>query len=96
VITSWKASVRERRRARASKLEELTGENGAELVLDLRGLTFMDSTGLRVLVQTDANARRDGQSLQIVRGPAAIDRLLELSGLDEVLPLVDAPPAPPS
>ena len=61
-------------------------------MIDLRGLSFMDSTGLRTLVQADALARRDGISLMVIRGPQPIARLFEVSGLGDVLPLVDEPP----
>jgi len=70
-----------------------TSEPGASLVLDLRELTFMDSTGLRTLAQTNARAEPGGFSLAIVRGPRQIERVLEISGLGALLPLVDAPPA---
>ena len=69
-----------------------TTERGAALVLDLRELTFMDSTGLRTLAQTNARAEQDGFSLSIVRGPRQIERVLDISGLGSLLPLVDAPP----
>ncbi len=69
-----------------------TSEPGARLVLDLRELTFMDSTGLRTLAQTNARAANDGFTLAIVRGPRQIDRVLEISGLGALLPLVDTPP----
>ena len=71
---------------------DATTEHGAALVLDLRELTFMDSTGLRTLAQTNARAEQDGFSLAIVRGPRQIERVLEISGLGSLLPLVDAPP----
>jgi anti-anti-sigma factor len=73
-------------------ITEATSERGASLVLDLRELTFMDSTGLRTLAQTNARAESDGFSLSIVRGPRQIERVLEISGLGALLPLVDAPP----
>jgi anti-anti-sigma factor len=74
-------------------IAEVTGDSARlDLVVDLRGLTFMDSTGLRTLVQTNAQAAQDGFTLSIVRGPSQIDRLFAVSGLDDVLPLVDAPP----
>ncbi|HEY0345030.1 MAG TPA: STAS domain-containing protein [Solirubrobacteraceae bacterium] len=73
-------------------IAEATAEPGAELVLDLRELTFMDSTGLRALAQTNARADEAGFALSIVRGPRQIERVLEISGLAELLPLVDAPP----
>jgi anti-anti-sigma factor len=73
-------------------IAEATAKPGAELVLDLRELTFMDSTGLRTLAQTNARAEEDGFTLSIVRGPRQIERVLEISGLGALLPLVDAPP----
>lgn len=74
-------------------IADATTEPGAELVLDLRELTFMDSTGLRALAQTNARADEHGFTLSIVRGPRQIERVLEISGLADLLPLVDAPPA---
>ena len=62
-------------------------------MLDLRELTFMDSTGLRALAQTNARADEAGFALSIIRGPRQIERVLEISGLADLLPLVDAPPA---
>lgn len=52
----------------------------------------MDSTGLRALAQTNARAEQDRFHLSIVRGPRQIERVLEISGLADLLPLVDAPP----
>jgi anti-anti-sigma factor len=73
-------------------ISDATAEPGAALVLDLRELTFMDSTGLRTLAQTNARADDDGFTLSIVRGSRQIERVLEISGLGALLPLVDAPP----
>lgn len=73
-------------------IADATCEPGAALVLDLRELTFMDSTGLRTLAQTNARAEDNGFTLSIVRGPRQIERVLEISGLGPLLPLVDAPP----
>ena len=59
------------------------------VTIDLRGLTFMDSTGLRLLVAADRRAREAGRTLRIVRGQEPIQRVLELTGLGDKLPLVD-------
>ena len=61
------------------------------IVIDLRGITFMDSTGLRLLVSADARARDGEHRLAIVRGPDTVHRVLELTGLDARLALVDDP-----
>ena len=73
-------------------IADATGAPGAALVLDLRELTFMDSTGLRTLAQINARAEDEGFTLSIVRGSSQIERVLEISGLGALLPLVDAPP----
>jgi anti-anti-sigma factor len=73
------------------EIAKATAEPGTQLVLDLRELTFMDSTGLRTLAQTNARAEEDGFTLSIWRGSRQIERVLEISGLGALLPLVDAP-----
>jgi anti-sigma B factor antagonist len=65
-------------------------ENVRRLVIDLRGVTFLDSTGLRLLVQTDARAREGGFELALVRGRPDVQRVFQLAGLGDVLPFTDA------
>lgn len=59
------------------------------LVIDLRLLSFMDSSGLRLLVAETDRATRGGYELRLVRGGAEVGRLLRLTRLDEKLPFVD-------
>jgi anti-anti-sigma factor len=73
-------------------LSGATADGVPQIVLDLRELTFMDSTGLRALAQANARATELGVSLSLIRGPRQIERVLEISGLGALLPLVDAPP----
>lgn len=73
-------------------LADATDRGVTEIVLDLRELTFMDSTGLRALAQASTRADAAGVDLAIVRGSRQIERVLEISGLRALLPLVDAPP----
>lgn len=64
--------------------------NGTEtLVFDLRNLQFLDSSGLRFILM----AAESDQSRQvvIVRGPAQVDRVFDLTGAAERLRLVDDP-----
>jgi anti-sigma B factor antagonist len=63
----------------------------AVIVLDLRGLEFMDSTGLRVIVSADGRAREDNRSLRLVRGPEAVQRIFRVTRLDERLEIGDDP-----
>jgi anti-anti-sigma factor len=59
------------------------------IVIDLRGLTFMDSTGLGALISANAVARRCGSRLVLIRGRDQVERLFELTGLTETLAVVD-------
>jgi anti-sigma B factor antagonist len=74
---------------------ELQGLPGAArtLVLDMRGLTFIDSSGLRSVVMADRRFRADGNRFVVVRGPARVNRVLDLTGVSERLELVDRFPA---
>ena len=66
--------------------------SGAALVIvDLRGLEFMDSTGLSVLVRAHQRATESGQRFAVVRGPQQVQRLLSLTGVADRLTLVDSP-----
>ena len=61
------------------------------VVLDLRGLTFMDASGLHELIRQNDYARQNRHNLAVVRGRKAIERLLELTAVEELLVLVDDP-----
>ena|SRR5438876_943798 len=81
--------------ASAGRLEDALAEIEAltyqQLVIDLRGLDFMDSTGLRIILGADARARVAGRTVTVVRGSDAVTRLFRITGLDERLTIVDAP-----
>jgi anti-sigma B factor antagonist len=82
--------------ATAPELEQLINErldSGREVVVDLRGLEFMDSSGIRVLVAGHTRAGRSGTRLVVVRaaGTSAVAKIVEVSGLDGELHLVDDP-----
>lgn len=59
------------------------------LVLDLSGLSFLDSTGLRLMVTADQRARKSGRRLAIVKGPDTVHRVFTITRLDERLEMVD-------
>ena len=60
-----------------------------QLVLDLSGLTFFDTSGMRLVVETLQDAQRSGISLALVRGPEDVQRLFALAGMDDRLPFFD-------
>jgi anti-sigma B factor antagonist len=61
------------------------------IVLDLRELEFIDSSGLRVILETDMRARAAARRLVIVRGPEPIERVFRVALLDKRLDLVSDP-----
>lgn len=74
-------------------LKDLELEGPSLIVLDLRELTFMDSTGLRVMVSADARARDQARRLAIVQGPEPVHRVFRITGLDDHLDIVETPEA---
>lgn len=58
----------------------------SEVVLDLEELTFIDSSGIAVILAADARSRADGERLRLNGGSAHVRRVFELSGLTDRLP----------
>lgn len=94
---AWVRVVGELDIATAPRLEQTL--RGAEIwprvVLDLRQLAFMDSSGLDVIVQASIRARRAGRRLVLGPGPLQVDRVLTLTGAADVLEIVDLEPVEP-
>ena len=61
------------------------------VILDLRDLEFIDSTGLSILIKAHQQAEASGRRFAVVRGRSQVQRLLGLTGLEERLTLVDSP-----
>ena len=59
------------------------------IVLDLRRLQFIDSSGAHLLRRAATRIGDAGGRLTVVRGPSAVDRLFALVGLDRELDIVD-------
>jgi anti-sigma B factor antagonist len=73
----------------ATEMQELRRSGFARLVLDLRGATFIDSTGLHVILDEYDAAKADGGDLTILPGPPAVQRVFHVTGLDSLLPFLD-------
>jgi anti-anti-sigma factor len=74
-----------------SALAELREEGCNNLVLDLRELTFMDSTGLRLVIRWHTAAREEGFQFAIVPGPDVVQRVFRLTGMDAHVPVAEPP-----
>lgn len=73
-----------------AKARALLAEGPIEaLVVDLRSLTFMDSSGLSELIKLEKAAQKDGFRLAILRPPSPVAAIFEMTGLDQHLPLFD-------
>jgi anti-sigma B factor antagonist len=72
-------------------LESAYASSPELIVVDLRGLEFMDSTGLHRLVAAQQRAVQSGRRFGVVRGGEQVQRLFDLTGIAELLTIVDAP-----
>jgi anti-anti-sigma factor len=59
------------------------------LTFDLSDLAFIDSTGLRFLLECHAESRQDGFTMALVPGPPAVQMVFELTATRDHLPFVD-------
>jgi anti-sigma B factor antagonist len=78
-------------------IHEAHGRGARQLLLDLRELQFIDSTGLHAFVRIDAGARTNGHNVSFVEGQPQVQHVLALTGLDDRFVFVKAPedPTPP-
>jgi len=82
--------------ARAPQLERTLDACQARLVVvDLRELTFIDSSGLHAIINAGIRARRSGRRLVLVRVPSDVERILTLTGISDHVEIADADPVTP-
>jgi anti-anti-sigma factor len=74
-----------------SRLEGSLGGDTTLLVLDLRKVTFLDSSGLRLVLRLDERQKDIGGRLVIVQGGRRVERVFELTGAGERLEIVADP-----
>ena len=70
------------------ELDRAEASDAREIVLDLSGLRFIDSTGLRLVLTAHARSRSDGDRLRLLRGSEPVHRVFDLCGLGERLPFI--------
>jgi stage II sporulation protein AA (anti-sigma F factor antagonist) len=74
----------------ADAIERLEREP-VDLVIDLAGVTFVDSQGVNLLVHVHSVLEEAGASLVVARPSPAVRSLLELTGVDAYIELTDEP-----
>jgi anti-anti-sigma factor len=80
-------STVERLRRAVSQAEATDAER---IVIDLSALTFMDSSGLKLLLEVHARSQADPDRLSIIRGPRRVQRVFELTRTETALPFFEA------
>ena len=71
-------------------LEPMVSEHPRLLLVDLSGLSFMDSTGLRVLLRANRALDREGGVLGLVAPQSSVARVLQLTKADQLVPVYDS------
>ena len=74
---------------RERHLTEMEDESSGRVLIDLRNLTFMDSTGLALLIRAEQAAQNNGHQLRLRRGSKQVQRLFELTGVVDRLTFDD-------
>ena len=70
-------------------LETQLAAGAGEIVLDLRGVTFIDSSGLRVVLVASRSAASEGRRLIVVPGDGQVLRVIRLAQVEDRLDLGD-------
>src|SRR5690242_16586353 len=75
-----------------SLLGDAIGGDASEVVVDCRDVTFIDSSGLRVLVAAQEALTRRGSHLRVDHASRSMRRVIEITGLDTYLGVVSSGP----
>jgi anti-sigma B factor antagonist len=70
-------------------LREIQEERPGRILIDLRGLDFMDCTGIPLMIRARQSAHADGRVLALRRGPRQVQRLFQLTGLRDHFTFLD-------
>jgi anti-sigma B factor antagonist len=74
----------------APALSEAIGQcEQAHVVIDMAAVEFVDSSGLRVLIEAHQSAQAEQRRIQLSNPSPAVSRLLEISGIDDYLNVAD-------
>ena len=75
-----------------AEIEHVRAEQGLRrVIVDLRKLAFLDSTGLEAIIRLHRVAEEEDFEVAVIRGPRAVERLFSVMQLDRRLWIVDDP-----
>ena len=72
------------------QLENATAMGARHVVLDLRGVSFLDSTGLHLVLDADAASRAQAWEFGLIGAPPDVQRVFDLTGSRARLPFLTA------
>ncbi len=76
-------------------IRHLCAQRTSRIVLDLRKVTFMDSTGLKAAISAQALCQAQGHEFGVIPGPRQVQTLFEITGLAKLLPFEEHPVSQP-
>jgi anti-sigma B factor antagonist len=79
----------------SEQLRQLVADLAGDLTIDIGLITFIDSTGLSLLISLHKQVRASGRTLTVADPTPMARRLFEITGLDQVLKIEPAPPGGP-
>ena len=72
-----------------AELKRIEASDARTIVVDLSDLAFINSTGVHLLVDAELRSRADANGLTLLRGPATVQRVLQICGVETALPFTD-------
>lgn len=78
-------------RLHSELMSALAGAAPVQLIVDMAGVEFCDSTGMNVLLAAQRRAREGGGDLQLASPRPAIRKVLQVTGLESVFTVLDNP-----
>ena len=73
----------------AAEIAEVRAAGCPHVIIDLSEVSFLDSSGLRLLLDCYAESRQDSHTIALIPGPPVVQRVFELTRTVEHLPFVD-------
>jgi anti-anti-sigma factor len=73
-----------------ARVEELLSAGFRRVALDLAEVTFLDASGLHLILELAASARGDGWEFAVIEGAPDVQRVFEIAGVRDAVPFVDA------
>ena len=70
-----------------SSLNSEIGDSNCSVVLDLGGLAYISSAGLRAILLITKSVKSKGSSLVLCRLPTQIEEVFKISGFDKIIPI---------